>query len=166
MRRFQSRCGKAKAGEHRAHLRFDGVAVARAEFALGADGSGRPPAAYSALVGIELGHAVRQLFLLLFERAQIVEDGHAFGEDGAAGEREAVLREVADAGALLGDHGAGIEAFDAGQHLEQRRFAGAVGADDAGALVGRDQPVGIFKKDFGAVAFACPGELDHPLHLF
>ena len=56
---------------------------------------------------------------------------------------------------------AGIEPFDSRQDLEQRRFAGAVGAHDAGALVGRHQPVGIFKEDFGAVTFSRPGELDH-----
>ena len=36
-----------------------------------------------------------------FERAQVVEDGHALGENGAAGERKAVLRQVADGDALL-----------------------------------------------------------------
>ncbi len=54
--------------------------------------------------GIELGHPVRQGFLFLFEGEQIGEDGHAFGEDGAAGKRETFLRQVADAGALHGDH--------------------------------------------------------------
>ena len=102
-----------------------------------------------------------EVFLLVFERAQVGEDGHAFGEHGAAGKREAFLRQVADGDALLGGDGAGIEALDAGQHFEQRRFAGAVGAHDAGALVGRDQPVDVLEKDFGAVAFAGPGELDH-----
>ena len=47
------------------------------------------------------------------------------------------------------------------EHLEQRRFAGAVGADDADALVGRDQPVEVFEEDFGAEAFSGPGELNH-----
>ena len=45
--------------------------------------------------------------------------------------------------------------------FEQRRFAGAVGADEAGALVGRDQPVEIFKQDFGAKALGCACELNH-----
>ncbi len=116
--------------------------------------------------GIELGHAVRQLFLLFFERPQVVEDSHAFGENGAAGKREAILRQIAEGRAFLGDDGTGIQAFDSRQHLKQRRFSSAVGADDARALVGRHQPIDIFKEDFGAVAFACPGELDHPLFLF
>ena len=96
VRRFQSSLRKAEAGEHRAHLRFDGVAVARAEFAFD------PVEALGDLRvlragGVELGHAVRQRFLLLFHVAQVGEHGHALGEDGAAGEREAVLRQVADA---------------------------------------------------------------------
>ena len=111
--------------------------------------------------GVEFGHAAGQVFLLVFEGAQVGEDGHAFGEDGAAGKREAFLGQVAEGDALLGDDGAGVEAFDAGEHLEQGRFAGAVGAHDAGALVGRDQPVDVFEENFGAVVFAGPGELDH-----
>ena len=43
----------------------------------------------------------------------------------------------------------------------QRGFAGAVGADQAHARLGRDQPVGIFEQEFVAVAFAGGGELDH-----
>ncbi len=60
-----------------------------------------------------------QVLLLLFERAQVGEHGHALGEDGAAGERQAFLRQVAEGDALLGGQDAGIEAFDAGQHLQQ-----------------------------------------------
>ena len=113
--------------------------------------------------GIEFGHAVREFLLLVFERAQVGEDGHALGEDGAAGEREAILRQVAQGDALLRGDGAGIEALDAGQHFKKRGLAGAVGAHNAGALIGRHQPVGILKKDSGAVALSRPGELDHRL---
>ena len=35
--------------------------------------------------------------------------------------------------------------------------------DDADALLRRDQPVQVFKKDFGAEAFAGFGELNHDL---
>ena len=45
---------------------------------------------------VELGHPVGEFFHLVFERAQIVEHRHAFGEDGAAGERKAILRQVAE----------------------------------------------------------------------
>ncbi len=154
--------GKAEAGEHHAHLRLDGEAVARAEFAfrlveavghLRVFGAG----------GVELGQLVRERFLFLFERQDAGEDGHAFGENGAAGKREPFLRQVADAGALHGDDRAGVQAVHAGQDFEQRGFAGAVGAHDAGALVGRNQPVEVFEECFGAEAFGGPGELDHGL---
>ena len=115
---------------------------------------------YSGLGGIEFGHLCARL-LLPFQREQVVEDGHAFVEDGAARKRKAFLRQIADAGALHCDDGAGIEAVDAGQDLEQRGFAGAVGAHDAGAFVGGDQPVQIFEECFRAEAFRGPGELDH-----
>ena len=160
MRRFQSRCGKPEAGEHRADLRFDGVSVARAEFAFGAMEAVGHLGIFRA-GRVQLRHAARQLLLLVLEGAQIAEHGHAFGEHGAAGKREALLRQIADAGAALRRDGTGIEPFDSGQHFEQRRFAGAVGAHDAGAFVGRNQPVDVLKKDFGAVALAGPRELDH-----
>ena len=135
---------KSQAGEHHADLRFDGEAVARAELAFGVMEAVGHLRVLGAL-GVEFGHLVRQRFLLLLEGQQIGEDGHAFGEDGAAGKRETFLREVADAGAFHGDHGAGVQAVHAGQDLQQRGFAGAVGAHDAGALVGRDQPVEVFE---------------------
>ncbi len=111
--------------------------------------------------GVELGELVREGFLLLLESQQVGEDGHAFGEDGAAGEGEPFLRQVADAGALHDGDAAGVERVHAGQDFEECGFAGAVGAHDAGALVGGDQPVQILEECFGAEAFGGPGELDH-----
>ncbi len=66
-------------GQHRSHLRLDGVAVARAKLAvqlmktvghLRVFGAGR----------IELRHLVRQLLHLLFHVCSDGEDRHAFGE--------------------------------------------------------------------------------------
>ena len=146
---------ETQAGEHAAHLRFDGVAVAGAKLAFHAmEAVGHLRVLGAG--GVEFGHAARQVLLLVFERAQAGEDRHALGEDRAAGEREAILRQVAEGDALLGGDAAGVEPFDSGQDLEQRRLAGAVGAHDAGALVGRDQPVDVFKEDFGAVALSAP----------
>ena len=151
---------ESQAGEYGAHLRLHGVAVARAELGfgkveaighLGVFGAGR----------VELSHALRELLLLVFERTQSGEHGHAFGENGAAGEREAVLRQVAEGDAFLCGDAAGIESFDAREHFEQRRFPGAVGAYQAGALVRRDQPVDTFEENLGAVALSRPVELDH-----
>jgi hypothetical protein len=111
--------------------------------------------------GVELGHAMGELFLLDFEVAQIGKDGHAFGEDAAAGKRQAVLRQVAEGDALLHGDGAGVETLDAGEHFQQRRFTGAVRAHQAGALVGGDHPVEMFEENLGAVALSRPVELDH-----
>ena len=49
---------ETEAGEHRADLRFDGVAVARAEFAFGAVEAVGHLGVFRA-GGVELGHAVR-----------------------------------------------------------------------------------------------------------
>ena len=46
-------------------------------------------------------------------------------------------------------------------HFEQCRFAGAVRAHDADAVLGRDQPVEIFKQEFVAESFAGARELNH-----
>jgi hypothetical protein len=51
---------------------------------------------------VEFAHAAFERFLLRFERADFVEHGEAFGEDGAAGERDAVLRQIARADAFHG----------------------------------------------------------------
>ena len=102
-----------------------------------------------------------ELFLLDFQLAQIGKDGHALGEHRAPGKRQAVLRQISEGDALLHGDGAGIEAFNAGQHLEQRRFPGAVGAHQSGPLVGRDQPIDIFEENLGAVALSRPVELHH-----
>ena len=83
-----------------------------------------------------------------FEGVDLVENGQAFVEDGAAGERDAVLRQIAGADAFHHVDGAVIERFDAGEDFEQRGFAGAVGADDADALLRRDQPVEVFETEF------------------
>ena len=102
-------------------------------------------------------------FGLGFHGVEVVEDGEALVEDGLAAEGEAVLRKVAEGHALDAGELAVVEGFDAGEDFEQRGFAGAVAADEAGALVRRDQPVGVFKEEFLAEAFAGGGELKHRL---
>ena len=89
-----------------------------------------------------------------FERVEVVEDGEALGEDGFAAEGEAVLREVAEGHAFGAGELAVVEGLDAGEDFEEGGFAGAVAADEAGALIRRDEPVGVFKEEFLAEAFA------------
>ena len=45
---------------------------------------------------VELGHFAGEIFLLLLEGQQVGEYGHTLSENGAAGEREALLGQVAD----------------------------------------------------------------------
>ena len=94
-------------------------------------------------------------------RKEVVEDGKALGEDGLAAEGEAILREVAEGHAFDAGERAVVEGFDARKDFEERGLAGAVAADEAGALVGRDEPVGVFEEELGAEAFAGGGELEH-----
>jgi hypothetical protein len=100
---------------------------------------------------------VGELDVFRFQRAELIEDGEALVEDGAAGEREAVLREVADGHAADVGALAVVERLDAGEDFEERGFAGAVSADEAGALVGRDEPVDVVEEQFGAEALAGGG---------
>ena len=102
-----------------------------------------------------------QRFHLLLHLAQVLEHAHAFGEDGAAGERQAVLRQIALADAFGKGDVAVIERFHAAQDLEQRGLAGAVGADQARALLGRDQPVAVFEQEFVAETLAGALQLNH-----
>ena len=62
---------------------------------------------------------------------------------------------------LVHADGAVVERFHAAQDFEQRGFAGAVAAHQAGALLGRDQPVAVFKQKLVAETFPGPLELDH-----
>ncbi len=98
-----------------------------------------------------------------FERVEMVEDGETLGEDGLAAQREAVLREIAEGHAFDAGQLAIVKGFHASQNLEQGGFAGAVAADQTGALVRRDQPVCVFKEEFGAETFAGSGKLKHYL---
>ena len=105
-----------------------------------------------------------ELFGFALEGVEVVEDGEALVEDGLAAQGEAILREVAEGHAFDAGELAVVEGFDAGEDLEQGGFAGAVAADEAGALVGRDEPVGVFKEEFLAEALAGAGELEHPFY--
>ena len=87
---------ETEAGEHRADARFDVVAVAGGEFGLDV------MVAFGDLLVfrggmIELRHAMREFLLLRLRARGFPRRPQAFGEDGAAGERDAILRQVAGA---------------------------------------------------------------------
>ena len=89
-----------------------------------------------------------------FDLAQIVENSHAFGENGAARKRQTVLRQVSGDDPFRDGQRSVIERLHPADHLQQRGLAGAVGADKADAVLRRDQPVEIFEQEFVAEAFA------------
>jgi hypothetical protein len=113
--------------------------------------------------GVGGGEGVGDLFGLALEGMEVVEYGEALGKDGLAAEGETILREVAEGHAFDAGELAVVEGLEAGEDLEQSGFAGAVAADEAGALVRRDEPVGVFKEELGAETFAGGGELEHCL---
>ena len=51
------------------------------------------------------------------------------------------------------------------ENFQERGFAGAVRADQADAVFGRDQPVRSFEQELVAKAFSGAGELNHGLFL-
>src|SRR5260370_31279584 len=112
---------------------------------------------------VELGDAMSQRFQLPLHRMQFLENSHAFGENGAARERETILRQVPSRRSLGDNERAIIERIQPGENLHQRGFAGAVRAHQADAVARRDQPVGIFKKKFVAETFSGPRKLNHGL---
>ncbi len=112
-------------------------------------------------LGVGGGKDVSNLFRFFFEGEDRIEDGEALGEDGPAAEGEAILREVAEGHAFDAGELSVVEGFDAGKDLEQGGFAGAVAADEAGALIRRDEPVGVFEEEFLAEPLAGRGELEH-----
>ena len=153
MRRCPVFLGEAEAAEDGADLRVERVDVVRVQ-KIGDLGVAVGGGVVLGGLRVRVGHRVRQLLVLDFERADLVEDGEALVEDAAAGEREAVLREVAEGHALGVGALAVVERLDAGEDLEQGGLAGAVAADKAGALIRCDEPVDVLKEQFQAESLA------------
>ena len=93
--------------------------------------------------------------------AQLGKDREALGKYAAAAQGETFLGKVADGHAASALQGAVVERFDAGEHLQQGGFAGAVGAHQGGPLIGRNEPVGILEQDTWAESFAGSRKLEH-----
>src|SRR6185437_11215017 len=53
------------------------------------------------------------------------------------------------------------DAEDAGEQLEQGRFAGAVGADEAGLVAARDRRAGAFEQGAACDSVGHIGDLEH-----
>ena len=156
--------GEAQAHQNSSDFGFDGVAVAGAEFVFHAVVAVGDGGVFRAGV-VEFRHAVGERFQFRFHGAQVVEHRHAFGEDAAAGEREAVLRKISGRCAFGDDQAAVVERVHARENFHQRGLAGAVAADQADAVVGRDEPVRVFEEEFVAETFSGAGKLNHGLEL-
>ncbi len=98
---------------------------------------------------------------LLVHRQRFVKDRQALLEDGLAAHHQAVLRQVADGQPLAAIELSAVQLLDARKHLQQRALARAVAADEAGALIRRDQPVGAFKQQFVSEALGSIGKVQH-----
>ena len=156
--------GKAQAHEYASDFGLDGVAVASAELVLEAMVAVGDRGVLGAGV-VEFRHAMGQGLQFHFHGAEVIEDGHAFGEDTATGEREAVLREISGRSAFGDDERAVVEGIHTGENLHEGGFAGAIASDQADAVVGRDQPVCVFEKKLVAETFSGCGKLNHGLEL-
>ena len=152
--------GEPQAGQHRARLCLDRVAVARAEFAVQALEAIRHLLVLEAL-RVEFRHAVGQALELFLHGAQIGKDRQALGKHGAAGKRQAILRQVARGQPARGGQQARIQRLDARQDLQHGAFAGAVGAHQADAIIGRNQPIHVLEQQLVPVALPRAGELQH-----
>ncbi len=153
---------KAKPLQHASYLGFNRVAVAGAEFVLQTVIAVGDLGIFRALM-VEFGDLVRKRLQFALHGVEVAEHRHALGKHGAAGKREAILRKISGGRALGDDERAVVEGVEPGKNLHQRGFAGAVRAHQADAVVGRDQPVGVFKKKFVAEAFSGARKLDHGL---
>ena len=152
--------GETQAHQHSSDFGFDGIAVAGAEFMLDAVVAVGDGVVFRAGV-VQFRHAVRQRFQFRFHGAQVVEHRHAFGKDATAREREAVLRKISGRRSLRNDQAAIVERVHASQNLHERGFAGAVAADQADTVAGRDEPVRVFEEEFVAETFSGAGKLNH-----
>ena len=70
------------------------------------------------------------------------------------------LAEVADDQVLAAGHGARVRALFAGDDLEQRRLAGAVGTDDGHPPAGAHLQADVAEQELGAVALGHAGQVD------
>ncbi len=160
--RSQSSLRKPNPMQNPSDFGLNRVAVAGAEFMLQAVIAVGDVGILRAGV-VEFGDAMRERLQLPLHGVEFGEHRHAFGKDGAAGKREAILRQISRSSALGDDERAVVEGVQAGENLHQRGFAGAVRAHQTDAVVGRDQPVGVFKKKFVAETFSGAGKLNHGL---
>ena len=90
---------ESEAGQHGAHLRFQGVTVALQKLALDAVKAFAHLFVLNA-ARINLAHPPGQVFQLTLHGVHVVKDREAFGKDRASAQVQAVLRQIASAHAF------------------------------------------------------------------
>ena len=110
---------------------------------------------------VGLAHALRQFFHLAVHLVQMVKDRKTLVEDRPPRQLQPVLRKISGAGPLGPRNRAVIERLHSAQHLQQRRLAAAVGADQTHTILRSNQPIEIFEESSRAKALAGPRQLDH-----
>ena len=150
---------EAQAGQHLARAALQRIAVefleARLHLAVALDDVVH-------LVGpVGIGHGGFELLQLGRHRADRAGAVHHLGDGAAAGHLADVLAEIADGDAAIDGHLALVGLLLAGDHAEQRRLAGAVGADEADLLALLERRRGLDEEDLVAVLLADVVEADH-----
>ena len=110
---------------------------------------------------VEFRHAAGERLHFFFDGMEFGKHRQALGKNSAAGQGEAVLRQVSNGDAFGARDGAVVERFAPGKNFHDGGLAGAVRSDQTDARFWRDQPVGVFEQKLVAVALAGAGELDH-----
>ncbi len=112
---------------------------------------------------VELGDKGAARHLALAELDFVLASGNFLPDGSCRARAVARLIDIAELDRIADDESARIGLFLAGDHAEQRRFAGAVGADDADDAAGRQVEGKIVDQEPVAIAFAEMLGLDHQI---
>jgi hypothetical protein len=96
---------------------------------------------------LRIAKAVFQAMHLGLHREQTAECAAGLLEDGAAGVREAVLREIPDGQGGRLQNSSGVRLVQPGHHLQEGGLAGAVRAAEADPFTVRDLPRDAIEQD-------------------
>src|SRR6185437_14379661 len=151
---------KSQAGEYRANLRLDRVAVVHTKFVLDCVIPLRNVVVLRRGM-VHLGHAIHELLELTLHVAQVLEHRRALCKHGATREGQAILRQVAKGEPFCNTHVAVIERLQSAQNLQQRGFPSPVRAHKPQPVARRDQQISTLEQQFVPVAFSGRVELDH-----
>src|SRR5882762_9800391 len=104
---------------------------------------------------------MRERFHFLFDFEQVPENRKALFHNRAPRERHPILWKVARGRSLRRKERSVVESLHARQHLQQRRLAGPVPADQADTVSVVHDPVQALEESFGTEMFSSRRKLDH-----